>query len=51
MNKKSQKKTLKLDRQVIRYLRKLSQEELREVIGGNSDTDPRCSFMTACDPF
>jgi hypothetical protein len=35
---------LKLDRQVVRYLRVLPEDELDRVAGGNSEfTDPECS--------
>jgi hypothetical protein len=35
---------LRLDRQVVRYLRVIPEGELVQVAGGNSDvTDPECS--------
>jgi len=52
MRKKLNKQRLKLDRQVIRYLRNLSENELLQIVGGNSATDPECSFGAGnCEPF
>jgi hypothetical protein len=54
MNEKKRqasKRRLKLDRQVIRYLRNLSEDELGRVVGGqvyDSWTDPYCT--RDCDP-